>query len=125
MSLFPALQAMKSELLPTELLFAFLDEIYVLCRPERVTAVHQIVASHLESHCGIRCHLGKTKVYNKAGVTPPGMEELQRQAEEQGSTERIWVGDQTLPTEQQGVVLLGSPIGTLAFAESQRNFKNL
>ena len=50
-------------------------------------------------------------------MAPPGVEELQRQAEEQGSTERIWVGDQTLPAKQQGVIVLGSPIGTKAFAE--------
>ena len=97
-----ALQAIKSELLPTEMFFAFLDDIYVVCRPERVTAAHKIVARQLEAHCGIRCHLGKTKVYHKAGVEPPGLAELQRQATEQGSTEQIWVGDQTLPAELQG-----------------------
>ena len=50
-------------------------------------------------------------------MAPPGVEELQRQAEEQGSTERIWVEDQMLPTKQQGKIVPGSPIGLKGFAE--------
>ena len=29
----------------------------------------------------------------------------------------MWVGDQALPVEQQGVLVLGAPVGTQAFAE--------
>ena len=38
-------------------------------------------------------------------------------SEEQGSTERIWVEDQMLPTKQQGKIVPGSPIGLKGFAE--------
>ena len=35
-----ALQVAKAQLLPDELLVAFLDDVYALCAPERVSAVY-------------------------------------------------------------------------------------
>ena len=32
-------------------------------------------------------------------------------------TEKVWVGDHTLPEKEQGVLVLGSPVGTLEYAE--------
>ena len=60
-----ALEAVKAELLPTERLCAFLDDIYIVCRPERVSAVYAVVERCLYEHTGIRFNAGKTKVYNR------------------------------------------------------------
>ena len=49
----------------------------------------------------------KTKVYNKAGKEPPQVRELQQKPEEP-----VWVGDKALPAEQQGLKVLGAPLGT-------------
>ena len=37
--------------------------------------------------------------------------------------ERVWVGDQSLPEKEQGVVVLGSPLGTQQFAEEHGKAK--
>ena len=87
-----------------------------MCRPERVRRVYEIVEHHLYTHAGIRLNMGKTKVYNKGGLTPPGVEHLQPP---EPDAERVWVGDRTLPLEQQGLTVLGSPVGTLEYAEAQ------
>ena len=109
-----ALEAIAADLLPTERVCAFLDDIYVMCRPERVKDVYGIVERHLYTHTGIRLNQGKTKVYNKGGLKPAGVEDLQPQG---ADAERVWVGDHALPREDQGVVVLGSPVGTPEFAE--------
>ena len=51
-----ALAAVKIHLVDGEHLFAFLDDIYVLCSPERIA--------------GIQWHEGKTRVWNRARVCP-------------------------------------------------------
>ena len=38
-----ALEAIARRLLPTERLFAFLDDLYIVCQPERVVDVYNIV----------------------------------------------------------------------------------
>ena len=48
-----------------EHLFAFLDDVYVLCQPERAREVFDLLESKLLEHIVIHLHLGKTKVYNK------------------------------------------------------------
>ena len=54
-------------------------------------------------------NLGKTRVWNAGGLTPMGFEGM-------GSPEQpVWVGDQSLPPEQQGLVVLGTPHGHRAY----------
>ena len=67
------------------------------------------------STLGIKLNMGKTKVYNRGGVKPTGVDTLQPP---EPDAERVWVGDHTLPKEEQGVVVLGSPLGTTQFAEA-------
>ena len=110
-----ALEAIANELLPTEKLMAFLDDVYLLCKPERVKHLYERVAYHLEAHTGIRLNMGKTKVYNRGGAKPPGVDALQST---EPNADRVWVGDRALPAHKQGVVVLGSPVGTLEFAEA-------
>ena len=109
-----ALEALAAELLPTEKVCAFLDDVYILCKPERVRYLCKRAEHHLFEKTGVRLNMGKTKVFNHAGVKPQGVDELQKT---EPNAERVWVGDHTLPAEEQGVLVLGSPVGTVAYAE--------
>ena len=102
-----ALEAVQAQLREGEHLFAFLDDVYVLCQPERAREVFDLLESKLLEHTGIHLHLGKTKVYNKAGVEPPRVRELQQKPEEP-----VWVGDRSLSKDKQGLKVLGTPLGS-------------
>ena len=71
-----ALQSLQS-FLPSEQLFAYLDDFYVVCSPERVGAIFTRLESDLESHVRIQVHQGKTKVWNRAGAEPEGCSSMQ------------------------------------------------
>ena len=62
-----ALVAVQSKLLD-EKLFAFLDDVYVICRPSRVQEVFQLLETELRSRASISIHLGKTKLWNASGT---------------------------------------------------------
>ena len=59
-------------------------------------------------------------MYNAEEYKPEGVEDLQ--PTEPGA-EQVWVGDHDLPREARGVVVLGSPVGTLEFAQKHGNDK--
>ena len=56
-----ALTAIQDLLMEGERLFAFLDDMYVICKPERVADVHNILERCLFHHARIHVHHGKTK----------------------------------------------------------------
>ena len=56
-----------------ERLFAYLDDLYILCQPERVGDVHGLLQQHLWNHTRISLRAGKTKVWNRNGVEPNRM----------------------------------------------------
>ena len=58
----------------------------------------------------MRVHLGKIKVWNVSGVKPRACQALQRIADASGSREPVWKGS-GLPTELQGIKVLGTPLG--------------
>ena len=60
-----ALVAVQSKFIPEEKLMAFLDDIYVVIRPERIGAVYVSLQNELLAHSGIRIHGGKTRVWNR------------------------------------------------------------
>ena len=64
----PALVATRLE--ANEWIFAYLDDIYILTRPERVGAVYATLQEELLRHAHIRIHGGKTHVWNVAGIEP-------------------------------------------------------
>ena len=66
-----ALQAVNARLRDGERLFAFLDDVYVICIPERVGDIHGALREELWAHARIRVHNGKTRVWNREGVKPP------------------------------------------------------
>ena len=58
----------------------------------------------------MRVHLGKIKVWNASGVEPGACQILQRIADASGNRESVWKGS-GLPTELQGIKVLGTPLG--------------
>ena len=103
----PALQATQAMLLPGEVLFTFLDDIYILSRPGRARAIFEILQARLQAHAGIQ-----VSAWNAGGVLPPGVDAF-------GTAEDpSWVGDLSLPPHQQGLVVLGSPLGSHAFTQA-------
>ena len=92
-----ALEAIKQRLRDDEKLFAFLDDLTVVCRPDRVADVTSIVSQELQAHAHISVHHGKTQVWNRGGVEPEGVEELTRRARLVKRDAVVWKGDPTLP----------------------------
>ena len=105
--------------MPSEHLLAFLDEIYVVCSPERVSDVYASLQHELWRHSRIEVHQGKTQLWNRDGVMPSGCEATTIAARAQDENAIVWRGDHELPLVQQGVKLLGTPLGHVAFVEDQ------
>ena len=109
----PALAAVAAQLRPGEQVFAFLDDVYIVCRPDRASLLFNLVQQELHAQCGISVNLGKTKVYNRAGIQPTGFENM-------GTAEDpARVGDHRLPPEQQGLTILGVPLGHRAYVQAR------
>ena len=107
--------ATQAELHGDERLYAFLDDAYMTCDPERVCTNFQVLQHALKRHANIDLNLGRTRVWNAAGEEPPGLTQLLPPAQA-GSP--VWVGDPALPLEQQGIHALGTPVGHLAFQKA-------
>ena len=94
------LEEVQAELEDGELLFAFLDDVYVVCLPHRVRTIFHLLGARLSRVAGIRLHDGKTRVWNKAGECPERVAELGPD---------VW--------SPQGVKILGTPVGSRNFVE--------
>ena len=90
-----ALEVVAAVLLPGEQLCAFLDDVYLLCDPSRVKALHELLEAALFRVAGIQLHPGKTRAWNRAGIPPEAIEEL---------GEDVW--------QPAGITVLGTPIGS-------------
>ena len=108
LGLHQALLAVQANLLPSERLLAFLDDIYVVCSPERVSDVHASLQHELWRHSRIEVHQGKTQLWNRGGVMPSGCEAMTITARAQDENAIVWRWDHELPPVQQGVKLLGT-----------------
>ena len=102
-----ALQAAQLNL-PHEM--AFLDDVYIASSPLRVGHSFAVLQEQLLRHANIRVHLGKIKVWNSSGVRPRACDTLQDIATASGSLNQVWKGSD-LPTDQQGIKVLGTPLG--------------
>ena len=71
-----ALEEIQQQLEPGESLFAFLDDVYVLCSPERTRVLYNLLNTTLPERAGIRLHTGKTRMWNFSGEHPVDMEDL-------------------------------------------------
>ena len=105
----------QARLSGNERLLAFLDDIYIASMPDRVSEAHTIVEEELSTHAHIHFHHGKTKVWNRGGVEPEGIAELTRRARQVRPDAVVWKGDRQLPPNQQGLKVLGVPIGQPEF----------
>ena len=112
LALHRALEEANARLQPGEALIAYLDDVYILTRPERTRAAFDTVTQVIENTAGIRPNLGKCACWNaRAGEAPPGIAEL-------GSEEdKVWRGDG--PEAERGLIILGNPVGTAEFVRTQ------
>ena len=93
-----ALVAVQAELREGQVLFAFLDDVYVVTGPNRTREVFDLLAEHLWRFAGISLHTGKTRVWNISGVSSQNVEDL---------GEQVW--------NREGIKVLGTPVGTDQF----------
>ena len=107
LGLHDTLARVKTEMQPGEELFAYLDDIYVLCKPARVKPLYDLLKQALKEDTGLDLNEGKTRVYNKAGVEPAGVRQL-------GAD--VWVGALDRNAKDRGLKVLGTPVGTPEYA---------
>ena len=89
-----ASEEIQQQLEPGESLFAFLDDVYVLCSPERTRVLYNLLNTTLRERAGIRLHTGKTRTWNFAGERPVDLEDLGPD---------VW--------NPEGIKILGTPVG--------------
>ena len=118
----PALLAAHAELGPRADLYAFLDDTYVACDPADACAAFVSLRSALKRHANIDVHLGKTRVWNSTGEQPPGLTEVLPTAPGEAP---VWVDDHSLPPQQQGFLVLGTPFGSEAYKKEALRTKGL
>ena len=90
-----------------EHLMAFLDDTYHVSKPARVGPIYGSLENALWTNAGIRIHVGKTQIWNQADIRPPICDVLERSARAVDPTATVWRG--MLPTDRQGIKLLGHP----------------
>jgi len=113
-----ALRSVQARLRDGEAVFAYLDDIYVVALPERIRELYSAVEDALWAHARVQLNPGKTKIWNAAGEEPGDIGDLQRPG-----GDPVWVGDWTLPREQQGLTVLGTPLGSEPFISHQLRAK--
>ena len=94
-----ALEQVARLLKPGEHLRAFLDDIYMVCEPERVRPLYNILGAALHREASV-CTLAKP-VWNRGGIVPAHVEEMGPD---------VWNCD--------GIKVLGTPLGTAHFVAS-------
>ena len=111
-----ALVAVQETLQPSERLLAFLDDVYVASVPARIDTVEESLEDKLWRHARISINQGKTQVW-----TPPDCEHLFFDAN--GEPSGVWRGDHSLPTHEQGITILATPLGHVDFVQGQLDEK--
>ena len=96
-----ALVEVRRHLREGELLFAFLDDVYVVSKPDRTRPLYDLL-DRLHTTAGIQLHEGKTPTWNAASECPPGMAQWGPD---------VW--------SLRGVKILGTPVGTDDFVQTK------
>ena len=112
-----ALLAMQARLGAGEYVFAYLLDIHTVTGPARVDVAHVVVEEELWSHARIHLHHRKTQVWSKGSTELSGVEAMTRAAQAVKNGTVVWRGNPMLPTTQQGLKVLGIPIGHEAFVQ--------
>ena len=61
----------------------------------------------------------ETKILNKSGIEPGGVAALTAAARELKPEAVVWRGDRRLPSAQQGLTVLGAPVGHPDFVRAR------
>ena len=112
---------MQAGLLPHEKLFAFLDDIYIVTAPNRTADSVENCSGMRAFHSTLGC---KTQIWNRAGRMPPACADILAAARVTDPTAVVWKVDLALPSDQQGLVVLGAPIGHPDFVMSKLEEKS-
>ena len=113
LALHPVLEAGNAQLQEGEMIVAYLDDVYIVSNKERAREVYNIVTGHIRDLAGIEVNLRKTECRGKGGGdAPPGIDSLAPP----DAPSAIWKGN--LEEEANGIEVLGSPLGSLAFIEA-------
>ena len=114
-----ALTAIAERLEDGERLLAFLDDLHVVTTPLRAVAVHEVLREELWRHAKISVHHGKTCIWNRGGVVPDRCDELEAAARAVNPRARVWRGNHEDSLEDQGITILGTPVGWPEFVERE------
>ena len=85
-----ALEATSRELSGSEKLLAYLDDICVITKSDRVGDVYTAVRQNLWIHACVSINNGKTKVWNAAGHKPAVCEVLDKVAQADDPEANVW-----------------------------------
>lgn len=103
-----AMRDARSELDEDEAAFAFLDDVYLPVKRQNARAAYDRFTTAIFDFTRVRTNLGKIRCWGCSETNAPrGIAELGPQ---------VWRGN--LPAEQQSLIMLGSPIGSTAFAQT-------
>ena len=102
---------LQPELRPEERSLAFLDDLYLTAQPDRIQPLFQAASRCLYERARISLNHAKTRVWNAAAVEPPGLADI--------SAADVWRGNAQLPEAEQGITVLGAPLGGHAFVRAQ------
>ena len=86
-----ALSAIHEGMRVHERLFAYLDDIWLVSKQDRVGDLHNSAERELWDRARIRIHSGKTHVWNRSGRKQPACDELKRRAEMLDEEARVWM----------------------------------
>ena len=100
-----ALVTASGNLFLDELIFSFLDDLYVVTSRPRAYEAFEEVAGAVEAHAGVKTHFGKLKAWCKGGGPAP--DDLADECPD------AWVADK--PPELNGQIMLGTPSGNDEF----------
>lgn len=95
------LEHVAAQLQPGEHLFAYLDDLYVMCDRRRAATAFRAVAESVAARAGVQTHFGKLPAWCLGGGEPP--EDLAALGEP------VWRAN--LPADNNGLMVLGVPIG--------------
>ena len=118
-----ALEAVQEDLFDGEFFFVFLDDISVATTPHRVGDVFKSMHENLWAYSRFQLHGGKTKVWNAIDDRPEFCDMLEVIARRSDPNARVWRGS-NLPFDQQGIKILGTPLGHPQFLEAHLNRKS-
>ena len=97
-------------------MFAFLDDVDV------TTPIYHVLDAELYRHARIGINGGPTQVWNSGGIRPEFCDVLERLAQQVDAGARVRRRSD-LPAAQQGVTVLGTPLGRAEFVDAQLNQK--